>query len=151
MWRSSLSRLVTRDALCKDAYTGTRWLSALSKPGMPRSVPLCARLSAFLQVARLAVHSHTALLGLTGKDMAEVDPVASSLVPPGDIDAQTIKVTPGQAHLGDLRSTSGLGLGDGLLSHTSKWLQVRVLAKAKLQQGRAGPDLLCMEVALTPL
>lgn len=112
----------------------------------------CAqRLSAFLQVARPAVHSHTALLGLTGKDVAEVDPVASSLVPPSDIDAQTIKVTPGQAHLGDLRSTSGLGLGDGLLSHTSKWLQVRVFDKAKLQQARAGPDLLCMGVALMPL
>lgn len=26
---------------------------------------------------------------------------------------------------GDLRSTSGLGLGDGLKSHTEKWLQVR--------------------------
>ncbi|KAK9819624.1 hypothetical protein WJX72_000363 [[Myrmecia] bisecta] len=31
--------------------------------------------------------------------------------------------TPGQAYLGDLRSTSALGLGDGLTSHTSKWLQ----------------------------
>lgn len=32
--------------------------------------------------------------------------------------------TPGQAFVGDLRSTSGLGLGDGLETHTSKWLQV---------------------------
>ncbi|KIZ02812.1 NADH:ubiquinone oxidoreductase 16.3 kDasubunit [Monoraphidium neglectum] len=29
---------------------------------------------------------------------------------------------PGQAFVGDLRSTSGLGLGDGKTSHTSKWL-----------------------------
>ena len=31
---------------------------------------------------------------------------------------------PAQAFEGDLRSTSGLGLGDGLYTHTSKWLQV---------------------------
>ena len=29
---------------------------------------------------------------------------------------------------GDLRSSSGNGLGDGLFSHTSKWLQVRCIA-----------------------
>ncbi|GBF97119.1 hypothetical protein Rsub_10130 [Raphidocelis subcapitata] len=29
---------------------------------------------------------------------------------------------PGQAFVGDLRSTSGLGLGDGKTTHTSKWL-----------------------------
>lgn len=29
-----------------------------------------------------------------------------------------------QAFDGDLRATSGLGLGDGLTSHTAKWLQV---------------------------
>ena len=29
---------------------------------------------------------------------------------------------------GDLRSSSGNGLGDGLFSHTSKWLQVRFIA-----------------------
>ena len=37
---------------------------------------------------------------------------------------RTISVHPGQAFLGDNRSSSGLGLGDGLVSHTSKWLQV---------------------------
>ena len=31
--------------------------------------------------------------------------------------------TVGQAFVGDLRSTSGLGLGDGLKTHTDKWLQ----------------------------
>lgn len=36
----------------------------------------------------------------------------------------TITVRVGQAFPGDLRSTSGLGLGDGLHSHTAKWLQV---------------------------
>lgn len=38
-------------------------------------------------------------------------------------DSRTITVTPGQAFVGDNRSSSGLGLGDGLTSHTSKWLQ----------------------------
>jgi len=32
---------------------------------------------------------------------------------------------PGQAFVGDLRSTSGLGMGDGKNTHTSKWLTVR--------------------------
>lgn len=31
---------------------------------------------------------------------------------------------------GDLRSTSGNGLGDGLFSHTSKWLQVKLRIQA---------------------
>lgn len=35
----------------------------------------------------------------------------------------SVTVEPGQAFKGDLRSTSGLGLGDGLTTHTSKWLQ----------------------------
>ena len=39
-------------------------------------------------------------------------------------DSRTITVTPGQAFPGDNRSSSGLGLGDGLTSHTAKWLQV---------------------------
>lgn len=41
-----------------------------------------------------------------------------------DADSRTITVTPGQAFPGDNRSSSALGLGDGLFSHTSKWLQV---------------------------
>lgn len=36
----------------------------------------------------------------------------------------TITARVGQAFTGDLRSTSGVGLGDGLRSHTAKWLQV---------------------------
>lgn len=38
-------------------------------------------------------------------------------------DSRTITVTPGQAFPGDNRSSSGNGLGDGLTSHTAKWLQ----------------------------
>lgn len=42
---------------------------------------------------------------------------------------ETVKNIPtatgGAAFPGDLRSTSGLGLGDGLKTHTAKWLQVR--------------------------
>lgn len=34
----------------------------------------------------------------------------------------TTKV-PGQAFVGDLRSTSGLSLGDGITNHTEKWLE----------------------------
>ena len=44
---------------------------------------------------------------------------------PYDSDSRTITVTPGQAFPGDNRSSSGQGLGDGLVSHTAKWLQVR--------------------------
>lgn len=44
---------------------------------------------------------------------------------PYDSDSRTITVTPGQAFAGDNRSSSGLGLGDGLTSHTAKWLAVR--------------------------
>ena len=44
---------------------------------------------------------------------------------PYDNDSRTITVTPGQAFPGDNRSSSGGGLGDGLVSHTAKWLQAR--------------------------
>ena len=37
----------------------------------------------------------------------------------------TITRQPGPAFPGDLRSTSGLGLGDGIESHTGKWMTVR--------------------------
>ena len=43
---------------------------------------------------------------------------------PYNEESRTITVFPGQAFLGDNRSSSGLGLGDGLVTHTSKWLQV---------------------------
>ena len=36
----------------------------------------------------------------------------------------TITRQPGAAFPGDLRSTSGLGLGDGIESHTGKWMTV---------------------------
>lgn len=43
--------------------------------------------------------------------------------PPTPPDSTT--TVAGQAFPGDLRSTSGLGFGDNLLDHTSKWMQVR--------------------------
>jgi hypothetical protein len=48
---------------------------------------------------------------------------------------------PGQAFVGDLRSTSGLGLGDGKTSHTSKWLTVRLLPgpRTVLQREHVAP------------
>ena len=42
--------------------------------------------------------------------------------PPTPPDSTT--TVAGQAFPGDLRSTSGLGFGDNLLDHTSKWMQV---------------------------
>jgi hypothetical protein len=51
-------------------------------------------------------------------------------IPEQVLDAIPTTTLPGQAFVGDLRSTSGLGLGDGKTTHTSKWLTVR---------GRAGP------------
>lgn len=45
-------------------------------------------------------------------------------LPSGDIRSREVTVEGGQAFYGDLRSSSGLGLGDGLTSHTAKWLQV---------------------------
>jgi len=47
--------------------------------------------------------------------------------PPTPPDSTT--TVAGQAFPGDLRSTSGLGFGDNLLDHTSKWLQVCVECK----------------------
>lgn len=53
---------------------------------------------------------------------------SKGLVHPAEIDSlntvPTITVK-GAAFQGDLRSTSGLGLGDGKTTHTSKWMQVR--------------------------
>jgi hypothetical protein len=42
-------------------------------------------------------------------------------------EGNTITVT-GAAFPGDLRSTSGLGIGDGIEDHTGKWLQVGLSA-----------------------
>jgi hypothetical protein len=55
-----------------------------------------------------------------------------------------ITTLPGQAFVGDLRSTSGLGLGDGKTTHTSKWLTVRASschchAQGHPPAGRAPP------------
>jgi NADH dehydrogenase (ubiquinone) Fe-S protein 6 len=53
---------------------------------------------------------------ILSKDWKAVKIPAQSSNPP-------VTTHPGQAYLGDLRSTSGLGLGDGIKSHTGKWLQ----------------------------
>ncbi len=49
--------------------------------------------------------------------------------------------TGAQAFKGDLRSTSGLGLGDGLYTHTSKWDQVLALAKPGMPQCEATSNM----------
>jgi len=51
-------------------------------------------------------------------------PPASAPAPASADDGRTI-TAPGQAFVGDLRSASALGLGDGIHDHTGKWLQVR--------------------------
>ena len=61
--------------------------------------------------------------GLATKEVAAGRGGAVSTVP--DDDLPTTTYYPGQAHLGDLRSTSALGIGDGIKTHTGKWLQVR--------------------------
>lgn len=55
--------------------------------------------------------------------------------PAADLDAADgiTTTTPGQAFVGDLRSTSALLVGDGIFNHTAKWLQV-----GKGGEGRAG-------------
>ena len=45
--------------------------------------------------------------------------------PPASSPASRTVTHTGQAFVGDLRSASALGLGDGITDHTSKWLQVR--------------------------
>lgn len=44
-------------------------------------------------------------------------------LPAATADTVPVTTTPGQAFVGDLRSTSGLGKGDGINNHTGKWLQ----------------------------
>jgi len=44
-------------------------------------------------------------------------------LPPQTADTVPVTKYPGQAFVGDLRSTSGLGKGDGINNHTDKWLQ----------------------------
>ena len=63
---------------------------------------------------------------LVSTDEKEISNAAKSdeLAKPENLQFNTI-TTQGAAFVGDLRSTSGLGLGDGLTSHTAKWLQVR--------------------------
>jgi hypothetical protein len=55
----------------------------------------------------------------TKKDWAAVK------LDPSVVRAIPTTTLPGQAFVGDLRSTSGLGMGDGKTTHTSKWLTVR--------------------------
>ena len=63
---------------------------------------------------------------------------------------RTISVHPGQAFLGDNRSSSGLGLGDGLVSHTSKWLQAGCVTCTWLQQGLREDAASCSNATRCP-
>lgn len=65
---------------------------------------------------------------------------------PKPLDQSEPVITEGrQAFEGDLRSTSGLGLGDGLTSHTDKWLQQVCVSRA---QGTSSP-MACKLVSLS--
>ena len=52
--------------------------------------------------------------------------------------SDTITRQPGPAFEGDLRSESGVGLGDGIENHTGKWMTVRpTLPAASASRGRS--------------
>lgn len=57
-------------------------------------------------------------------DALEASKASDVPLDPNDKRVREITVPKGIGFPGDLRSTSGLGLGDGLTSHTSKWQQV---------------------------
>jgi hypothetical protein len=50
---------------------------------------------------------------------------AAALIPANTAADVAVTIGGGQAFANDLRGTSGLGLGDGIKSHTAKWLSVR--------------------------
>ena len=82
------------------------------------------------RVANLSTRS-SALASSQTRSYANEDALEASdaVVPldPNDPRVREITVPKGIAFPGDLRSSSGLGLGDGLTSHTSKWQQVASL------------------------
>lgn len=86
---------------------------------------------------RLSLLSALSRSAFAGQQAASFATASKDLVAKKDWNAvqlppQTVKDIPtstgGAAFPGDLRSTSGLGLGDGLKTHTDKWLQVRAPA-----------------------
>ncbi len=74
--------------------------------------------------ARLACRSFATDLEVVKKEVRLEKDVQ---IPSGDLQAREVTVEGGQAFKGDLRSASGLGLGDHITSHTAKWLQVGTL------------------------
>ena len=83
---------------------------------------------------RLATQA-PAWLGAARGAAAKAGPGSSAVATassPASPDGITTTV-PGQAFVGDLRSTSALCLADGINTHTQKWLQVRCGGR-----GRAG-------------
>ena len=78
---------------------------------------------AFRQLLRLSGHGQAAAASSSRLLSSNVVVLSKEIV----VDVSqlpTITAPVGQAFPGDLRSTSGLGLGDGIIDHTSKWLQV---------------------------
>lgn len=74
-------------------------------------------------------------LGFAAKSKAAVSGAVATVprkdwgavkLPEEIVEAIPTTTLPGQAFVGDLRSTSGLGVGDGKTTHTSKWLTAGV-------------------------
>eukprot|EP00878_Enallax_costatus_P003006 GHUV01003204.1.p1 GENE.GHUV01003204.1~~GHUV01003204.1.p1 ORF type:complete len:161 (+),score=45.35 GHUV01003204.1:187-669(+) len=80
---------------------------------LPELLQSCAGVAFFASKSGTAKASDVQVLS---KDWKAVKIPAQSANPP-------VTTLPGQAYVGDLRSTSGLGLGDGIKNHTGKWLQ----------------------------
>jgi len=96
------------------------------------SAPSSSAPAAAAAPARLSFATKAAAAPPATKAAAAPPPATTAPAPKKDwsavaIPAESAKVPTtvggGQAFANDLRSTSGLGLGDGLSSHTAKWLQ----------------------------
>lgn len=119
-----ISRAPTDRPLHPRSEPGRTSLSAAplhsAAPGQLQHSMLSRQLAAeapqWLRVAAAGARGAAAKAGSSG---------AVAAVKPSD-DGITTTV-PGQAFVGDLRSTSALEVGDGVFNHTKKWLQVSCL------------------------
>lgn len=87
--------------------------------------------------------------GSTAARAATAGPPPIATSPPGKSEVVVAQenipraTLPGQAFLGDLRSTSALGTGDGIATHTGKWLQGGQKVGAVLAQETAPAVGIC--------
>ncbi|MEW5303277.1 MAG: hypothetical protein WDW38_001598 [Sanguina aurantia] len=84
--------------------------------GLVRNYASAAKATATKEVAASAAAIKT-VSTVEKKDWKAVE------LPAKTVEGLTSTNMPGASFLNDLRSTSGLGLGDGIKTHTGKWLQ----------------------------